>query len=333
MGEKAFGKRRACAGLKGRPVNECLSCRLAGMISGKHTETNSGLSRGAASLPALVRWAIIIAWVMSTFWLVRYEAFPQMFSGTLRGYRHVLPSDVLVRDSWMKIKLNEEPVGYSHYNVQTVEAGNQTFYTITNTLVLGLRIMGKERRIEMNNAARVDLSHRLRSFRSSITSATLSASLSGEQVKNSLYNVSLFYNGRREEHEITIPKDTVVFSPLAGLNIGSLESGRKAVLKIFDPLTMSPARVTLEARGTREVELDETLYNARAIDVQYRDISMTVLVDEESGELLKQVTPFGLTMEKAGPDEAFLAATNASPGIDLIEILGGQTLKGLSPVD
>ena len=54
---------------------------------------------------AILRTAFLAAWAGFAAWFVRHEAFPHVFSDTVAGYDDVLPRDMLVRDSWMRIMM------------------------------------------------------------------------------------------------------------------------------------------------------------------------------------------------------------------------------------
>ncbi len=271
---------------------------------------------------------IVLLWLSTTAWLIRFEAFPHLFTRTLQGYETVLPSDVLVADSWMNIRLNGQPAGYSHYSIQTEEIGNETYYVITNTVELGLKIMGKAHRIEIENSAKVDLGYRLQEFHSSITSAAFAAGISARLLNNETYDATLSYNGSSESRKLTIPKDAVVFSPMTGLNLKNIRLGRQIGLRIFDPVTMKPALITVVAREKEKITIDDKQYNSTLVNMEYRGTIFKSWIDTEEGTLLRQTTPFGLTMQKCDPDNAFLANTNVAVAPDILQSLGKQLFKG-----
>ncbi len=275
-----------------------------------------------------LRVLIVLLWLTSTAWLIRFEAFPHFFTRTLQGYQSVLPADVLVADSWMNLKLDGQPAGYSHYSIQTEEIGNETYYVITNTMELGLKIMGQGHRMEMENSARIDLGYRLQEFSSSVTSTTFAAEISAEHLGDGTYNATLSYKGGRQSRKLTIPKDTVVFSPMTGLNLRNLRAGRKIGLRIFDPITMQPALITLVPQKQETITVEDKQYRAMVVNLEYRGTIFTAWIDTESGELLRQTTPFGLTMQKCAPENAFLATTNAAVAPELLQSLGKRLING-----
>ncbi len=274
-----------------------------------------------------LRVFIVLLWLATTAWLIRFEALPHLFTGTLQGYQTVLPSDVLVADSWMNLWINGEPAGYSHYSVQTEEIGNQTYYVITNTVELGLRILGKAHRIEMENAAKVDLGYRLQEFHSSITSTAFSADISAEYLEDGIYNATISYKGTSESLQLTIPENAVVFTPMTGLNLKNIKVGRETGLRIFDPLTMKPALMTIIPVKREKITIDDKQYDSMVVHMEYRGTMFKSWLDTEDGALLRQTTPFGLTMQKCDPDNAFLASTNAADAPDIFEALGEQLIN------
>ncbi|MFW6152656.1 MAG: hypothetical protein ACOC6C_06735 [Verrucomicrobiota bacterium] len=273
-----------------------------------------------------LRVFIVLLWLATTAWLIRFEALPHLFTGTLQGYQTVLPSDVLVADSWMNLWINGQPAGYSHYSVQTEETGNQTYYIITNTVELGLRILGKAHRIEMENAAKVDLGYRLQEFHSSITSTAFSAAISAEYLEEGSYDATLSYNGTSESRKLTIPANAVVFTPMTGLNLKNIKVGRETGLRIFDPMTMKPALITIIPVKSEKIKIDDKQYNAMVVHMEYRGTIFKSWLDTEDGALLRQTTPFGLTMQKCDPDNAFLASTNAAEAPDIFQSFGEQLI-------
>ncbi|MCD4741188.1 MAG: hypothetical protein K8R67_01725, partial [Desulfobacteraceae bacterium] len=66
----------------------------------------------------LIRIVLFIFWLSLLGWLVRYEAYPEFFTHKLDGYKSIISKDVLLIDSWMRILVNDSPVGYSYTKME-----------------------------------------------------------------------------------------------------------------------------------------------------------------------------------------------------------------------
>ena len=64
----------------------------------------------------LKKSVVILFWLCTTAWLVRFEAFPELFTDSLTGYEHVLSRNLLMTDSWLKIFINN-PVFYGLFDL------------------------------------------------------------------------------------------------------------------------------------------------------------------------------------------------------------------------
>lgn len=118
--------------------------------------------------------------------------------------------------------------------------------------------------------------------------------------------------------------DRLVFSSGIGgtLEFPPLEVGQVARFETFDPLTLrkSPVRVRCQARET--IELEAGPIATRRLEVLASGLRSNVWIDE-SGEVVKMTTPFGLTLQKIDPveiaaEKAFPAS--AEPGRDFLRL-------------
>ena len=97
-------------------------------------------------------------------WLIRYEAYPELFTSSVPGYRALLDSDLMVLDSWWKISFKGVPVGYSHSWVNVQEDNPVEHYVVENSTILQLNVMGFAQRISMSVQASLDVGYQLQRF-------------------------------------------------------------------------------------------------------------------------------------------------------------------------
>lgn len=90
----------------------------------------------------LVRIVILVAWLTTTGWLVRYEAYPHLFTKTAAGYQSVFRQELLVMDDWWQILFQGRPIGWSHTQVDINENKPHEYYAMENHAKLVLNVMG-----------------------------------------------------------------------------------------------------------------------------------------------------------------------------------------------
>ena len=75
-------------------------------------------------------------------------------------------------------------------------------------------------------------------------------------------------------------------------------------MKTLNPVTLSQETATVRALLKETIELDEGPVMATKLEIEYMGSRSHAWVDDQ-GQLLRQETPVGWTLEKCRPDQMF----------------------------
>lgn len=277
-------------------------------------------------LPFL-RISIVVAWLLATGWLVRYEAFPESFAVSLSGYRSLLPEEILLADTWMRIRFRNQDIGFCHTSLDVNESDPVHYYEIKTRGHIALRLMGQT--VDMFSSGSVSLTRarELRRFSFLLSSREHNVRVAGSRAAKETFDVEVAAQGVTTRTQVRIPSDVVLFSPTAAMAVRHLKPGQQATLAILDPLSLRKSFVTLRALRRERVTVAGESCPATVLTADYQGMGLVTWVDA-SGAVLRQETPFGISLEKCTPEEAMAAVREPRNADDLLRALGGQLLGG-----
>lgn len=251
------------------------------------------------------------------FWLLRMEAFPGYFTRTIDGYRALLSRDVIVRQTWQKITVKGQPVGYGYTNLEMNEDNPVETYTVHSRLHLRLTVMGQRQNFFANTVASLDALQTLQRFTFSLNTKEYTFQLRADRTGARTFKTKMTTGHSSQQGEIEVPPDTVIYSPMTDLAIRNLSPGETMSLRILDPLTLATETVVVRAIEHEPVFALGRTNTALRIALQYRgrDFHSWIAPD---GQVLKQETPFGWTIEACTSKEALAALDLANSGSDLL---------------
>ena len=283
------------------------------------------------ALRSTVLWRVLIVLlcVLSTSWLIRYEAFPQWFTQRLDGYDSLMGRDVLITESWLRVFYNGEPVGYSRSHLDLDETDPRRRYLLQNELVLGFKIGGVQRMVGIDVETRLDTARRLQTV-------TVNAGLAGFDVRaeirrahGDMFDVNTSIGGVTNALSIRIPDDAIFFVPMSDMLARQLRVGRSLSVRVFDPSTLGTRNLVIYAVREETIETRDGPRQATVLEMEYHGVRTLSWVDRD-GQVLRQEAGPGLVMEPCTPDEAFAALRDSEAGLDLMQIFTGDifTLGG-----
>ncbi len=253
------------------------------------------------------RAGIAAVWLLFMAWVFRYEARPDLFTRTVDGYRGLLGRDVPVMDSWMIVRFQGEPIGYSHTLLEVNDANPLEYHLFRNSVHLRFSALGTEQTVNTEVEASLNMLYELQKFEFRLSSPGYSLSVRGRRVDERRFQTHWRTDHTRRTASIEIPPDAVIYSPMTAMALKRLRPGQTLSLKTLDPTTLGTATATLRALRTETLELAGVSHEALVVATEYlgmRTLSWIALTD---GGTLRQETPFGWTMEAATVDEAFAA--------------------------
>jgi hypothetical protein len=252
----------------------------------------------------VIRIAIVLAWLAMAAWLVRYEAYPTSFTHTLGGYSDLLPRDTLISESWMRILRDGRPVGYARTTVDVDDGDPTRHIEYENRTHLKLDVFGSTQVVSVLATAWLNVMRQLQAFEFSLKSNLLNADVSGQRNEGGTFDIIIRSGETDRAMTVAIPDDVIVHSPFTSLALRNLGPGRTLTVHTLNPVTMTREAVTLRGEGDDTIRLDGEPVKAQRVSVTYGGTDFSAWIDRD-GNLLRQETPFGWTLERADADTIF----------------------------
>lgn len=249
--------------------------------------------------------AVLAFWLVTLAWLVFVEAYPGLFDQTTRGYRDILARGVMVMDQWMRISFQDKPIGYSHTSLDVTDSASQRQYLINNITLLNLNVMGSRQRISVRTQAALDESYTLQTFAFVLTSSGYTMEVRGQRTRGDTYAVVIESAASTRRLSVTIPRDTLLYSPMTEVMLKSLAPGKQMTLRVFNPLTLSTQSITVRALRREAIVNRGRTVEATVLSALVEGMETLSWIDSD-GAVLRQETMFGWTMEACDAKDALV---------------------------
>lgn len=270
----------------------------------------------------LIKISLLVAWIGTMAWLVRFEAYPEHFEQTISGYRGLFGDEMGVREQWMKIFWAGQPLGYTQTILDVDDKSPDAAYELTTNASINIPALGGEgnRRFRISGDVRFDGSYRVQSFGVAATDGKMRFVARGKRMERDLFEVEHGLKDALTTSTVRIPDDAIVQSPQFDLILKRLRPGQHLWLKVMDPLTMSPSRMKIAAKEYEVITLNSgQRMRALRLEVTQQSGPINAWVDSQ-GRMLRQETPFGLTLETCTAQEA-LTLDETPSGLNLQKLL------------
>ena len=251
----------------------------------------------------ILRLAIVLFWLGAMFWLIRFEAFPGWFAHELPGYRGIFPGGPLILDSWMKISFQGRPIGYSHTAIDTDERAIESTYLVNNKTVLRLNVMGEVQKVSITSEAALDALYQLQRFYFAMSSGRYLVKVDGRRTGERAFATRMVTPAGSSSAKVDIPDDAVIYSPFLEMSLGRLRPGQQLRVRTLDPASLTTSEVLVEATAREKVTVLGAEREATVLLMNFQGMETRAWIDSD-GQVLRQVTPFGWTMEACTADEA-----------------------------
>ncbi len=285
-----------------------------------------------SGISAFLKLILLLAWLGSMGWLIRYEAFPHWFEDTVQGYRTLTRDMPAVRDSWMKIYSGDVHVGYANSTVELEEVDGREDLVLKSQFQLMVEMPDAVTPLRVSSAVHIRNQHQLSHFEVQFHFQRMQGHVEGHRVEGDVFEVELSAGNAQMRRRVTIPPDVVLNSPFAETAMRNLRPGQQLRMRTLDPLSLSgeTREMVLRGGGSGKITLrNGSEHEARRMTMTVGDMTVNVWINEH-GMVLKQETPFGLTMEAGEVSEAIrIPEENALNVLDLLGQPGLVPLQSL----
>lgn len=283
--------------------------------------------------PKNIRIGLLVVWLIIVALYIRFEAYPVWFTGTVPGYRGMFPENVLVRESWSRILIDNMPAGYAHSIINMDDDGPTPIFEISSRIHLRVRVLQTTQHIQVRSDIILDQDYQPQRFSLTAGSGDFTLRITGEHRADRRFSVTTTTGESSTTRDIQLPRDAVLFSPIYEMAIQQLRPGRSLAIRTLDPLTLQTATIMLTAGAHETLSIAGRPTRAMPIQSSWQGLTFRSWVDAD-GMMLRQETPFGWIMETSTSEEALLTLADSTPAPPLLRGTAGlsflQTLIGTS---
>jgi hypothetical protein len=255
------------------------------------------------------RISILLFWLIMTGWLIRFEAFPHLFTRNYQGYNSLFERGPFVLDTWMRIEFNKTPIGYTHTWVDTEIQEKEPIYTLRNQTVMNLKLLGKTTPINLWTGATLNDNYELIDFFTTFFSEENRTRIEGKRISPERFLVTFKTPGTTRKVKIAIPENTILYSPMTELALNELAIGNTVELNVLNPLTLKTGKTTIQAMGKEKMEYAGKQINTTMLKISYEGLEIHAWMDK-NGRILRQETPFGMDMIACPAEKAIASIKN-----------------------
>jgi hypothetical protein len=255
------------------------------------------------------RSALFVTWLCLVGWLVRYEAYPEYFSGAADGYQSLIPRNLLLNETWMAIKINDVQSGYTR-NVWNVNDDDRSrYYVNENQMYLWIDTGQASITFSTDSKFLLDTHYGLSEFTFAIRIEDIPITLKGTKSKSGDFDIAITTTGSVHKFTAAIPAEAVLFTPLGGMVTRKLKPGQSLTVSSFDPFTMKKNNIILTAVRNEIINSGGTSHKATMVATKVSGLSFYSWIDQ-SGDIIRQTSPFGLMLERSTMEESMIWTKN-----------------------
>ncbi|MFH1641098.1 MAG: hypothetical protein ABIA66_03940, partial [Candidatus Omnitrophota bacterium] len=236
---------------------------------------------------------------------LKKEIFPCLFSKQAKGYRKIIPADLLLKDSWYGIYFKNAKIGYSHTQVTAAGKIEDVSYTITTQAFLNLSILGESQLVWLEGEANLKENHLLKDFIFLLRMGDQKFSVEGRCKSADKLLLKINTASGSLEQELTVPPDLMVASLFSPFNmLANLKQREQFIINFFNPVTQGIESARVRVLRREKLLASGVLSEALVIESDSQGFKTITWVDADKGDILRQETPLGWTVIKEPQLEA-----------------------------
>jgi hypothetical protein len=221
----------------------------------------------------------------------------------------------------MKVEMNGTHIGYSHTEVGLEDNAGIDQYTVHNVTMLKLVLMGEKQQVRMSSDTLLDGAYGMKSFRFGMSSRNYNLRIDGERVAGEQYDVKIKTGSMNTRTKVRVPADAVIYSPYLELVLKELKPGKSTSLKIFDPMSQRTSVAVITAKEIETLTISGKALETTRLNIKFNNMNIDAWIDED-GQIVRQKTPFGWTMEACSPEVALSYDDRTFGSVDMISASG-----------
>ena len=203
------------------------------------------------------------------------------------------------RNTWKNIYQNNRKIGVAHSTLTRSESG----YRLIESLTMRLNIMGMIQDITLETHGRLNVDYSLDSFDFTIDSGRFRFTAAG-RISGDNLSVTTRSAGAVRQENIRLDRKIYLSAGLVdALTATDIDSTRPLHIDVFDPQTLSQQPVSIKWLGRERIDIMGATHDTRKFAFDFKGVTQIAWI-AESGEILKEKGPIGITLEKTSRDDA-----------------------------
>lgn len=252
---------------------------------------------------------VILLWLLAAVWLIRFEAFPELFSGSTLSYRNIISQDILLRESWHKITMQGRDIGYVFTSISSENPDQQKSIDIVSKIHINLGLPVRTDDIVLESTIRLNSDYSVQSVDTDLQAPGVNLRNMIEHLEARRYKVNTFRSDSNasSSREMTLPASFMVFIPPTDLIPPRLRAGVKAYMRVLDPVSLDVSTVEAETVTPGKgigTGLARTHHWTR---ITHRGLDL-ICARDSTDDVVYIKAPLGISLRKCTADEAFDAA-------------------------
>jgi transglutaminase-like putative cysteine protease len=261
-----------------------------------------------APLARLLSTLVVAAWLLQMGVLVQraFSATPLALAADLASYS--------ASAQWRGIYYRGEKIGFSVGQTSPTSDG----YELREDARLLMTLVGAETAVRMTSRAFVDRAFALQRFSFSLDPGsgptTVEGALAGLRLELTIRSAA---GERHETRTLTEPPSLSLNLPRT-LAASGLEPGRRLVVSVFDPATLSNAPMSIEVQAREVVRAAGRPIPAFRVESRLAGLTQRSWITD-TGEVVKEESPMGLLVVRETREQAQALAVPGAVQSDLLE--------------
>lgn len=218
----------------------------------------------------------------------------------------------------MRILVNGEHVGYTRsffdLNVETPDPE----LAMSNNTLINFHLLGTKIQVQILSEIILDSGRRVKEFLFITSLDNHHYRVKGRRQSGETYALSFLFP---EEEPIvrtfTLPADAVIFSPAMELSMRRLKPGQTMRIRTFDPVTSSAQMLRVKAVRKEEITVLNETQECVRLQAEVGNVTFLMWTNAR-GDVVRQETPFGWTMEQCTQYQAMDGIDTTPPTHSMI---------------
>gem|GEM_PF-2644315 len=198
----------------------------------------------------------------------------------------VIPSDLLIEDSWYGIYFQGSYVGYSHFFMRTKTLKEGGGYFMRNVTNVTLPVLGTVQKLALEVSLSLLSNYCLEEAHFKIRSHRYFLRGYLKKEKGNLYKLSINTPSQNFQKKILL-KNEIVASLVVPITLNYFPLNKYTTLYFYDPFLERKEELTLVRKGKVTIALDGEEKEAHLIYIHFGDARGKVYIDNQ-GKLLKE---------------------------------------------